>query len=44
MVDDKPKRGRPPKGPPGPIPDTPDRIIQTVVKTRKREKPDQETR
>ena len=33
------KCGRPPRPMPEPIPDTPENIIQVVVKTRKREKP-----
>ena len=32
-------RGRPPLPMPEPIPDTPENIVQVVVKTRKREKP-----
>ena len=32
----KPVMETPPKGPPAPIPDTVENIIQTVVKTRKK--------
>ena len=34
----KKPRGRPPKEAPEPIPDTPENIVQVVVKTRKDEK------
>ena len=36
------KRGRPPKQAPEPIPDTPENIVQVVVKTRKRDSQQQE--